>query len=129
MEICKYDSRRYFLLGARVFFGIWLLYAGLAKWIFMGPEQFVGFIESAFAATWSPPILNTALAWLIIVAEPVLALWILVGIKARSAWTCTALLMFLLTMGQSMLQKETVAFNWMYLLLALGCAALSDPEE
>ena len=128
MECCSADSRKYFLLGMRVFFGIWLLYVGLVKWIFIGPEPFVGFITSTFAATWSPAMLNTILAWTILVAEPLLGAWILSGVKSRCAWTSTALLMFMLTFGQTMLQKETIAGNWQYVLMALICAALSESE-
>lgn len=128
MESCKYDSRKFFLFGMRFFFGVWLLYVGLAKWILMGPDAFVGHITTAFESTWSPQVLNVALAWLIIVAEPVLALLILSGKKARTVWMLTSLLMFLLTIGQSILMKPDVIGNWQYLVLTLVCAALSDPE-
>lgn len=129
MECCKYDTKKFFLFGMRVFFGVWLLYAGLVKWMAMGPDAFVGFIATEFDKTWSPHALNVALAWLIIIAEPVLALFILSGKKARTAWTLTAMLMFLLTMGQTILMKPDVAGNWQYLVLTLLCAALSDPDE
>ncbi len=128
MKACQYDARCFFLFGIRIFFGLWLLYAGLMKWIFMGPQNFVGFITTEFDKTWSPHGLNVLLAWLIIVAEPLLALFILSGKKQRTAWTLTALLMFILTMGQSILMKPDVIANWEYLVLALACAALSDPE-
>ncbi len=65
----------------------------------------------------------------IMIAEPVLALLILSGKKPRSVWTLTTLLMFLLTMGQTLLMKPDVIANWQYLVLTLVCAALSDPEE
>ncbi len=129
MECCNYDTKKFFLFGMRVFFGIWLLYAGLVKWLAIGPDAFVGMITSMFDVTWSPHALNVALAWLIIIAEPVLALFILSGKKPRTAWTLTAMLMFLLTMGQSILMKPDVVGNWQYLLMALVCAALSEPEE
>lgn len=116
-------------MGMRLFFGVWLLYVGMVKWILFGPENFVGFITAAFNATWSPPILNSALAWIIIIAEPLAALWILSGKKPRTAWMSTAMLMFLLLFGQTILQKETVTDNWHYVIIALVCAALSDPEN
>ncbi|TRZ99114.1 MAG: hypothetical protein D4R80_03775 [Deltaproteobacteria bacterium] len=128
MEFLKYDTRRFFLFGVRFFFGSWLLYAGLSKWISMGPGVFVGYIASQFDKTWSPHVLNVSLAWMILVAEPVLATLILSGKKARVVWTLTSLLMFLLTIGQTLLMKPTVNANWQYLVLVLLCAALSDPE-
>ena len=68
------------------------------------------------------------LAWLIVVAEPVLGAWLLSGKRQRAAWTATAKLMFLLMFGQTMLQKhDVVANNWQYFVLALVCAALSEP--
>ena len=128
MECCKTDSKKFFVFGMRVFFGIWLLYVGLVKWIAIGPEPFVGFITTTFAATWSPAMLNTILAWTILVAEPLLGAWVLSGVKSRLAWSATAMLMFMLTFGQTMLQKETVADNWQYVLMALVCAALSESD-
>lgn len=119
------DARHYFLLLIRFFFGIWFLYAGLMKWLVFGPEGFIGFITSEFDKTWSPHVLNVLLAWLIIIAEPILALWILSGIRARLAWTATSFLMFLLVMGQSILMKPEVIANWEYLVLTVVCAALS----
>ena len=70
--------------------------------------------------------LNVFLAWLILIAEPVLALLILSGIKRRKIWMLTAMLMFMLTMGQSILMKDPIA-NWHYTVLTLVCAALSEP--
>lgn len=128
MEWLRYDTRRFFLFGTRLFFGLWLLYVGLSKWIFMGPDRFVGYITSEFDKTWSPHNLNVPLAWLILIAEPVLALLILSGRKARMVWTLTSLLMFLLAFGQTVLMKPDVIANWQYLVLALLCAALSDPD-
>jgi len=129
MGFLGYDPRRFFLFGMRFFFGLWLLYGGLAKWIFIGPASFVGFITTAFDKTWSPHVLNVALAWLIMIAEPVLAALILSGRRPRSVWTLTALLMFLLTCGQTLLMTPDVIANWQYLVLVLVCAALSDPER
>jgi uncharacterized membrane protein YphA (DoxX/SURF4 family) len=128
MEWFRYDTRRFFLCGIRFFFGLWLLYVGLSKWIFIGPDAFVGLITSAFEKTWSPRILNVSLAWLILIAEPVLAVLILSGKKARTVWTLTSLLMFLLAFGQTILMKPDVITNWQYLVLVLLCAALSDPD-
>lgn len=128
MKCLSYDTRRFFLFGMRFFFGLWLLYAGLVKWIFIGPDKFVGFVTADFDKTWSPHILNAVLAWLIMIAEPVLALLILSGKKARLVWTLTALLMFLLTIGQTILMKSGAIANWQYLVLTLVCAAPSDPE-
>jgi uncharacterized membrane protein YphA (DoxX/SURF4 family) len=128
MEYFRYDTRRFFLFGIRLFFGSWLLYIGLSKWIFMGPGMFVGYITAQFDKTWSPHILNVLLAWLIMIAEPVLAVLILSGKKARIVWTLTSMFMFLLAIGQTILMKPDVIANWQYLVLVLLCAALSDPD-
>jgi uncharacterized membrane protein YphA (DoxX/SURF4 family) len=128
MEFLKYDTRRFFLFGIRLFFGSWLLYVGLSKWLFMGPVTFIGYIASQFDKTWSPHILNVFLAWLILVAEPVLAILILSGWKARKVWTLASLFMFLLVIGQTILMKPDVIANWQFLALVLLGAALSDPD-
>ena len=127
MGILKYDTRRFFLFGIRLFFGSWLLYVGLSKWVIMGPGVFVGYIAAQFDKTWSPHMLNVSLAWLILVAEPVLAILILSGRKARAVWMLATLFMFLLTIGQTILMKPDVIANWQFLVLVLLCAALSDP--
>ncbi len=129
MKWCNYDTRRFFLCGMRLFFGLWLLYVGLSKWILMGPGTFVSYIAAEFDKTWSPHILNVLLAWLIMIAEPVLAILILSGRKARTVWALTSLLMFLLTIGQTILMKPDVIANWQFLVLTLLCAALSDPDQ
>ena len=129
MKCFRYDTRRFFLCGMRLFFGLWLLYVGLSKWIFMGPGPFVGYITAEFDKTWSPHFLNVLLAWLIMAAEPILAVLILSGKKARKVWALTASLMFLLTIGQTILMKPDVIGNWQFLALTLLCAALSDPDE
>ena len=128
MEFLKFDTRRFFLFGVRFFFGVWLLYVGFSKWIFMGPGVFVGYITSQFDNTWSPHILNVSLAWLIMAAEPVLAVLILSGRKARAVWMLAALFMFLLTIGHTILMKPDVIANRQFLVLVLLCAALSDPD-
>jgi hypothetical protein len=129
MEWLRYDTRRFFLCGMRLFFGMWLLYVGLVKWLVMGPTVFVGYITTEFDKSWSPHLLNVLLAWLIITMEPVLAALLLSGRKQRLVWMLTALLMFLLTMGQTILMKPDVIANWQYLVLTLACAALSAPEK
>ena len=126
---CFNDSiRGFFLCGMRFFFGLWLLYVGLMKWIFIKPAVFVSMITAEFDKTWSPHLLNVLLAWLILIAEPVLALFILSGKKPRLAWTLASLLMFMLTLGQTILMKPDVIANWQYLVLTLVCAALSESD-
>ncbi|MFO0973804.1 MAG: DoxX family membrane protein [Phycisphaerae bacterium] len=127
MDLMRLDARRFFVFGMRLFFGVWLLYAGVSKWIMFGAKGFVGFIATDFDKTWSPHALNVVLAWVILVAEPALALFVLSGRYARVAWALTALLMFMLTLGQTLLMKADVASNWQYLIMTLVCAALSDP--
>lgn len=128
MKCLSYDTRRFFLCGIRVYFGIWLMYAGLAKWLMIGPDVFVGYITAEFDKTWSPHNLNVFLSWLILVAEPVLALLILSGKQPRKVWAITSLFMFMLMFGQTLLMKPDVIANWQYLVLTLLCAALSEPE-
>jgi uncharacterized membrane protein YphA (DoxX/SURF4 family) len=128
MELWRYDTRSFFLFGMRIFFGLWLLYVGLAKWLIMGPTTFVGYIASQFDKSWSPHQLNVMLAWLIMSAEPILSLLILSGRMQRQVWTITSLFMFMLTFGQTILMKPDVIANWQYLVLTLACAALSKPE-
>ncbi len=128
MEFLRYDARKLFLFGMRFFFGLWLLYVGLSKWILMGPYTFAGFITTDFDKTWSPHLLNAMLAWLIMVAEPILAVLILSGRKTRLVWTLTSLFMFMLTIGQTILMKPDVIANWQFLVLTLVSAALSDPD-
>ena len=129
MECCSYDTRKFFLFWMRIFFGIWLFYAGISKWIFMGPDSFVGYIVSEFAKTWSPAILNELLAWLIMIAEPLLGLFLITGVRSRTAWMLTSLLMFMLMFGQTLLMSKDIGSMWIYLVLTLSCAALSDPEQ
>lgn len=128
MKCLNSNSRSYFVCSMRLFFGLWLLYAGASKWLGMGHGAFISYITSSFDATWSPHALNVALAWLIIIAEPVLALLILSGKKPRVVWTLTSFLMFLLLIGQTILMKPAVADLWFYLVLTSACAALSDAE-
>lgn len=125
MDCRNVDARHYFLFGMRFYFGLWLLYAGLMKWVMFKPSGFVGFICSDFDKTWSPHALNTALAWLILFAEPILSLWILSGKKARTAWSVTSLFMFMLLIGQTMLMKPESVYNWGFTVLTLVCAALA----
>jgi uncharacterized membrane protein YphA (DoxX/SURF4 family) len=127
MDILNYDARRYFVFSIRIFFGIWFLYAGLFKWITIGPQPFVGLITADFDKTWSPHGVNVFLAWLILFAEPVLSVWILSGILHRLAWAVTSVFMFMLVAGQTLLMKPDVIANWEYLVLTVACAALSDP--
>jgi uncharacterized membrane protein YphA (DoxX/SURF4 family) len=129
MNFMNSSGRRLFLLGIRIFFGIWLLYAGVMKWFFFGSTKFVGFIAADFDKTWSPHPLNVFLAWVILFAEPILSLLILLGKKERLVWALTTLFMFMLVLGQSILMKPDVIANWQYLVLTLTCAALSEPES
>ena len=122
----NYKTHELFLLGARLCFGAWLLYLGITKWT-GGAGGFVGYLENEFASTWLPGFLVTVTGWLILLAEPVVGLWLLVGKCQRWAWLAATLLMFILMFGQTLLQKyDVVANNWQYLILALACAALCD---
>ncbi len=86
-------------------------------------------VTSMFDKTWSPHWLNVLLAWIILIAEPVLSLWILSGKWQRLAWTLTSIFMFQLVAGQTLLMKPDVIANWQYLVLTVVCASLSDPMK
>ena len=129
MEWTTYDARKYFLLGMRIFFGVWLFYVGLMKWFIIGHAAFIESITGQFDSTWSPHTLNVVLAWLIMFAEPILSLLILSGLKPRLVWTLVTLLMFMLTMGQTISMQQTVNYNWQFTVLTLVCAALSEPKR
>ena len=129
MNFLKLDTRAFLLTSLRWTFGFWLLYVGVGKWL-GGPAGFVGYIETQFAATWLPAILTTTTAWIIIIAEPLIGLWLMLGKVQRLAWIAAAGLMFMLTFGQTVLQEyESVANNWQYLILCLVAAAWTRPEE
>ena len=129
MKFLHEDGRHFFLLGIRLFFGIWLLYVGVTKWLFMGPNTFVGYITSQFDKTWSPHLLNMVLSWVILITEPILGILILSGKKARIVWSLAALFMFMLTVGETMLMKADLIGNWQFTVLTLACATLSDPNS
>ena len=128
-KIMAMESKEFFLFGASYSFGIWLLYLGLNKWI-GGASGFVGYITKQFAETWAPEPLTLALAWIILIAEPLLGLWLITGKKLRLAWIATAKLMFMLMFGKTLLQDYPgVADNWQYLALALVCASFAPAEK
>ena len=127
--ILKSDPRSFFLFSARWAFGWWLVYVGVSKWL-GGAAGFVGYISSTFAETWLPAPLVLITAWAIIVLEPLCGLWLVVGKRQRLAWIATSKLMFMLMLGQTILKEYgTVANNWQYVLFAIICASLCDPDE
>ncbi len=127
MKLLCLDTRPFWLKSIRFLFGIWLLWVGLFKWVTIGPNNFVGYITADFDKTWSPHGLNVFLGWAILIAEPGLAVLLLSGIMLRLVWSLTALLLFMLTFGQTILMKPDTIANWQYTSLALVCAALSEP--
>jgi uncharacterized membrane protein YphA (DoxX/SURF4 family) len=115
-----------FLFLLRLCFGAWLLYVGVYKWVAYGPSGFSGAIAGQFTETWVPGALTVLLAWVIIIAEPVLGLWLLIGKHVKLAWLATSLLMFQLMIGQTILGEHAgVINNWHYLIAALFAAAYS----
>ncbi len=133
MELAKnirqMNASDLFILGARLTFGTWLFYVGLAKWL-GGSVGFVGFIASAFSKTWIPEPLLLLTGWGILLAEPVIGIWLVLGLTKRWAWISAAALMFLLTFGQTVIKEHsTVANNWQYFVLCLACAALAGPRN
>lgn len=128
-NIMKSDSKQLFLFGARWAFGFWLLYIGVMKWV-GGADGFVGYISGQFANTWPPSWMILALAWIILVLEPLLGALLLLGKAQRLVWILTAKLMFILMFGQTLLGNyATVSNNWQYFFIALIAASLSEPCE
>ena len=123
---CLSNGKELFLFGTRLAFGVWLLYLGLSKFIFIGPENFVGYISNSFAETWIPSFLILVTSWVILIGEVVLGAWLIIGKAPTLAWIATAKLMFILMFGQTVLQEHAVVFqNWHYFFIALLCASLS----
>jgi len=128
-SLLRSDSRTCFVHSLRCAFGAWLLYVGISK-IVGGAAGFVGYVETEFAQTWIPAVLTTISAWMIVVSEPLIGAWLLLGKRPRLAWLSAALLMFLLMLGKTVLREfPTVADNWQYLLICLMGAALSESEK
>lgn len=126
-ELSKKDPKSFFLFWARVLFGFWLLYLGLAKWLPLGPEGFIAYTQGAFAETFLPAISVTITAWIIVIGEVFIGVGLLFGKRQRCFWTGATLLMFILLVGKTVLQDHTTVANiWQYLVLALTCAALSS---
>lgn len=123
---CSTDPKGQFVALISVFFGLWLLYVGLMKWFVFGPGQFISMLEGSFAKTWVPPLLTRGLTIIILVAEPLLGLWLMSCKLRKLAWFFTSLLMFQLMLGQTILQEQTVFQNWGYCVLAVLCFALSE---
>jgi uncharacterized membrane protein YphA (DoxX/SURF4 family) len=129
MSLLKSDTRSCFVSTLRYAFGGWLLFVGITK-ILGGAAGFVGYIQSEFAQTWLPAALTTVTAWIILIAEPLIGAWLLLGKRQRLAWLSAAALMFLLMFGKTILRDfPTVANNWQYLALCIAAAALSEPEK
>lgn len=127
-KIDAMSASQLFVFGARLTFGPWLLFVGLMKWI-NGYSGFVGYLSNEFStgAAWLPAPIVLLTTWIILFAEPLIGLWIITGISQRCAWLAATMLMFMLTLGQTMLtQYATVANNWQYLVLTLVCAGLSS---
>lgn len=123
------DARLCFSTSLRYTFGAWLFFVGVSKFV-GGAAGFVGYVESQFAQTWLPPLLTTISGWVILVAEPLVGAWLLLGRRVRLAWLAGAALMFLLMFGKTILRDfPTVADNWQYLLICLAGAALAEPEK
>lgn len=103
----------------RWFFGFWIAYVGISKWLLFGPLAFQAHLSSEFASTWLPATLVSISGWIILVAEPLLGIWLLSGIAVRLAWIAGSLLMFLLTFGMTVKMDPGVSDNWFYLVLCL----------
>lgn len=122
------ESKELMLFSLRWTFGFWLLYLGLSKWI-MGSQGFLGYIGKEFSETFLPPLLVQLTGWIIIIAEPLLAIMLLIGFKPRLTWLLTAKLLFILIMGKTILgDYPTVANNWIYLIMAIGAASFSKAD-
>ena len=130
MELAKsirqMNASDLFILGARLTFGTWLFYVGSAKWL-GGAAKFVGFITSSFSKTWIPEPLLLLTGWGILIAEPVIGIWLVLGLTKRWAWISAAALMFWLTFGQTVIKppRDQIGLS-RYLLLGIGCNHTAD---
>ena len=128
-NLLSLPPKDFFLFGMRWSFGPWFLYVGITKWL-AGPATFIAYMSSNFEKTWLPLLLVQPTGWVIVLAEPILGIWLWSGKQSRLAWALTAKLMFILLLGQTVLKEYgTVANNWQYFVLALACAALSSSRE
>lgn len=128
-DLLSGDARNCFSASLRYTFGGWLFFVGVSKLV-GGAPGFVGYVESEFAQTWLPAVVTTISGWVIVIGEPVIGGWLLLGKRQRLAWLCAALLMFLLMLGKTILRDfSTVADNWQYLFLCLIGAALAEAER
>ncbi len=126
-QILKMNGKAAALTLFRLYFGIWLLYAGVTKWVMFGPEGFINYLISDFSKTWITPPLLHGTGWVIMIAEPLLGLWLLVGCAKRQAWVLTSLLLFMLTFGKTVqMDFAVVSANWNYLFFTLVALALTD---
>lgn len=122
-------SRRFFLRSAGMAFGSWLFYLGLMKWV-AGSPVFVERLMAQFSQSWPPVILVSTLAWIILFAEPLLGLVLAFRPMARLAWSLVALLMLLLTFGQTILGNfEVVSNNFQYFAFCIFCAAMCSDRD
>ena len=87
-----------------------------------GLGQLVPYFQSTFKGTWLPMPLVTLYAWLIPWIEALIPLWLLSGIRLKSAWFFTALFMVSLGFGLVVAKSPVAASNYMYVLIC--CAGL-----
>jgi len=103
-----------------------LAYAGLYKLLVIGLPGFIGYMQTTFAKTWVPEALVSYSSYAIVAAEVLLCICLVVGVLPRIAWVLTAILMFGLLVGQTVLQDyNNVANIWQYLILCIVCASLN----
>ncbi len=87
-----------------------------------GLGQLVPSFQAMFQGTWLPLPLVTLYARLIPWVEVLIPLWLLSGIRLKSAWFFTALFMISLGFGMVVAKSPVAASNYMYVLLC--CAGL-----
>jgi len=126
-KLCEMGSAECACYLFRLFFGFWLAYVGLTKWVVFGTAGFHTWLAQEFAKTWVSGALLTFTGWIILIAEPLLGIWLILGIAKKAAWFLTACLLFMLVMGKTIqMDYPTVFCNWIYCLLALAAGACSS---
>ncbi len=107
--------------------GIFLIY-GINK--MMAYPGIVDRLTGGFADTWLPSFAVVPLGYIIPIAELVLGITLVLGIKYRESLVATGLLMIVLTVGMAIQgNSETVARNLVYLLVCAYGVTLAQHDR
>ena len=88
-----------------------------------GLDNTTMFIQGMFKDTWLPLSLVGLYARILPFAEAIIAIWLIVGYKLKTAWILTAFVLITLAFGMAVAKQfAVVANNYFYVFLA--CAGL-----